>query len=96
MGVLKTRKEIEEELKFYETPEVEEFGTYIPRLLNLPFEREVEWNFEKKRIEIIARMTENVTIDIEGHKIPLRKGEKILLAVSHRYPFEKVTSSSTR
>ena len=49
VGVPKTRKEIEEELKLYETPEAEEFDTYIPRLLNLPFEREVEWNFEKKK-----------------------------------------------
>ena len=92
IGVPRTKKEIEKELSYYRTPEAGEFDTYIAHLLNLPFKREVEWNHERRRVEVVARLTEDITLDIKGHKISLRSGEKILLAISHRYPFEKITT----
>jgi len=84
--------EVEEELSFYTSQTAKTLTTYIPTLLNIPFTFKTRWNDTEHRFENYIVIERDVLLGVGSYRVPLRKGEEILVAFSRRYTYDEMTN----
>jgi uncharacterized SAM-dependent methyltransferase len=84
--------EIEEELVYYTSEAAEHFVTYVPRIMGLQFSYTSSWNADLRQIDNWITLTSDVTLDLQGRTVELKKGDRILVGFSRRYTFDEITA----